>query len=151
MSGGGWQKRLILGAQRLAERFGGRRAAHLELGSAGELAAYFHLRELGYVMVARNWRTRGRKGEIDLIGWDQDELCFIEVKSRSERGLVAAELAVDRDKQRELRAMAQQWLRRFPAHPRTRFDVVSVYMIPDQKPVIEVYKGAFGWRTMNAR
>ena len=33
------------------------------------MANYF-LRRQGYTMLARNWRAKGRKGEIDLIGWD---------------------------------------------------------------------------------
>ena len=32
--------------------------------------------------VARNFRLPNRGGEIDLIGWDRDVLCFIEVKTR---------------------------------------------------------------------
>jgi hypothetical protein len=42
------------------------------LGQRGEEDAYFYLRKLGYVMVARNYRSPHRRGEIDLIGWDKD-------------------------------------------------------------------------------
>jgi hypothetical protein len=42
---------------------------HLRTGRRGEEEAYFYLRKLGYVMVARNFRTPNRRGEIDLIGW----------------------------------------------------------------------------------
>ncbi len=31
-------------------------------------------------MVARNFRTTRHHGEIDLIGWAKDVLCFIEVE-----------------------------------------------------------------------
>lgn len=37
----------------------------------------------GYIMVARNFRTRNRRGEIDLIGWHEDVLCFVEVRKPS--------------------------------------------------------------------
>jgi len=57
------------------------RPAHLRIGRRGEEDAYFYLRRRGYVMVARNYRTARHHGEIDLIGWDKDVLCFIEVKS----------------------------------------------------------------------
>jgi len=41
----------------------------------GEEEAYFYLRKLGYVMVARNYRSARRQGEIDLIGWESaDEI-----------------------------------------------------------------------------
>jgi putative endonuclease len=59
------------------------RPAHQQTGRRGEEAAYFFLRKLGYVMVARNYRTPRRRGEIDLIGWDDDVLCFVEVKTRT--------------------------------------------------------------------
>ena len=43
--------------------------------------------------------AKGRKGEIDLIGWDGNVLCFIEVKTRSSHAVMPAEAAVDRAKQ----------------------------------------------------
>ena len=57
--------------------------AHQQTGRRGERDAYFYLRKLGYVMVARNFRSPRRRGEIDLIGWDKEVLCFIEVKTRT--------------------------------------------------------------------
>ena len=77
---------------------------HQRTGRRGEEAAYFYLRRLGYVMVARNFRSSRRRGEIDLIGWDKDVLCFIEVKTRTTHDVKPAEAAVDRDKQRGLSA-----------------------------------------------
>jgi Uncharacterised protein family UPF0102 len=59
--------------------------AHLRTGRRGEEDAYFYLRRRGYVMVARNYRTARHHGEIDLIGWDKDVLCFVEVKTRTTR------------------------------------------------------------------
>src|SRR3954449_3923115 len=82
---------------------------HLVTGQKGEEAAYFFLREQGYVMVARNFRSPRYRGEIDLIGWDGDELCFVEVKTRSRRSLVPAEMAVDTSKQAMLRGTAKTY------------------------------------------
>jgi putative endonuclease len=84
---------------------------HLGTGRRGEDEAYFHLQRAGYSIVARNWRVAGPKGEIDLISWDADVLCFIEVKTRTTRDVKPAEAAVDHAKQRELRAMARAYLR----------------------------------------
>ena len=125
-------------------------APHLATGRRGERMAYYHLRRMGYVMVARNWRTRGRRGEVDLVGWDGSILCFIEVKTRTSHAVATAEAAVDDDKQRELRAMAAAFLRRRSPRPQFRFDVVSVYLIPGAEPVIEVFKDAFERRSMLA-
>src|SRR5437868_14917532 len=82
---------------------------HQRIGRRGEEDAYFYLRRLGYVMVARNFRSSRRRGEIDIIGWDNDVLCFIEVKTRTTRDVKPAEAAVDRDKQRGLRAVAEEY------------------------------------------
>jgi putative endonuclease len=101
--------------------------AHQRTGRRGEEAAYFHLRKLGYVMVARNFRSPRRRGEIDLIGWDKDVLCFIEVKARTSHRVKPAEAAVDREKQRQLQLVAREYLRPLPPACQWRFDVVSVY------------------------
>ena len=118
--------------------------AHQRTGRRGEEDAYFYLRSQGYVIVARNYRSPRRRGEIDLVGWDQDVLCFIEVKTRTSHEVKPAEAAVDREKRRELAGMAREYLRRLPDTLPWRFDVVSVYY--DSFPArveIELYKNAF--------
>ncbi len=118
--------------------------AHQQTGRRGEEAAYFHLRQLGYVMVVRNFRSPRRRGEIDLVGWEDDVLCFIEVKTRTTRDVKPAHLAVDRDKQRELIAMAREYLHHLRSRPLWRVDVLSVYFEePHQKPHMELFKNAF--------
>jgi putative endonuclease len=94
-------------------------------------------------MVARNFRSPGRRGEIDLIGWQKDVLCFIEVKTRTTRDVKLAQAAVDRDKQHELAAMAGIYLRRLRSRPQWRVDVVTVYyeQHPSQ-PRFELFKNA---------
>lgn len=120
-------------------------ATHLVTGRAGEEAAYFYLRKLGYVMVARNWRIPHCKGELDLVAWDGDVLCFVEVKTRSSHDVKPAEAAVDERKQRELALVARHFLRRLrrdepPAH---RFDVVSIYSTGSAPAEITLFKNAF--------
>jgi len=118
--------------------------AHQRTGRRGEEDAYFYLRRLGYVMVARNFRSSRRRGEIDLIGWDGDVLCFIEVKTRRTRDVKPAEAAVDRDKQRGLAAVAEEYLRHVARSCRWRFDVVTVYYeAQSSQPLIELFRNAF--------
>lgn len=105
---------------------------HLLIGKRGEEDAYFYLRKQGYVIVARNFRTARHHGEIDLIGWDRDVLCFIEVKTRTTREVKPAEAAVDRKKRRDLRVMIRYYLRtltrrQFPTVPQWRFDILTVH------------------------
>ena len=127
---------------------GGLEAAHLATGERGEREALFYLRKLGYVVVARRWKSAKLWGDVDLVGWDGEWLCFIEVKTRSTRGAMAAESAVDRDKQDMLRRMARAYLRGFPEKLRTevpvRFDVVSVYLLRSGVE-FDLYREAFGW------
>lgn len=118
-------------------------AAHLQTGSRGEEKAYFYLRQKGYVIIARNYRTPRSHSELDMVGWDGETLCFIEVKTRSARGLLPAEAAVDYDKRHDLSRVARNFLRKLPGKPAYRFDVVSVYMEPGGKPEIVLFKNAF--------
>jgi putative endonuclease len=114
-----------------------------QVGARGEEDAYFHLRKLGYVMVAHNFRSPRCHGEIDLIGWDQDVLCFVEVKTRTSTDVKPAEAAVDRYKRREVAEVAREYLRQLPPSCPWRFDVVSVYYYgPRARPQIEVFRNA---------
>ena len=121
--------------------------AHLRTGRRGEEDAYLYLRKRGYVMIGRNFRTSRHRGEIDLIGWDDNVLCFIEVKTRTTRDVKPAEAAVDRKKRRDLRVMIRYYLRtlprrQFPTNPSWRFDVLSVYYEGNGVPTFELFRNA---------
>ena len=101
------------------------------------------MRKLGYAMVARNFRSPRCRGEIDLIGWEADVICFIEVKTRTSRDVKTAEAAVDRHKRREVAQVAREYLKGLPPTCQWRFDVVSVYYRhPGARPEIEVFRNA---------
>jgi putative endonuclease len=99
-------------------------------------------------MVARNFRSPRCRGEIDLIGWDADVVCFIEVKTRTSRDVKTAdvktaEAAIDRHKRREVALVAREYLRRMPPTCQWRFDIVSVYYAHlSSRPQIEVFRNA---------
>ena len=123
-------------------------APHLATGLLGERAALFELSRRGYVVVARRWTSARVRGDVDLIAWDGEWLCFVEVKTRTARDLTPAESAVDEGKRRMVRGLARTYLRTFPVSEQrsipVRFDVVSVYLI-DGSAEFQVFKGAFGW------
>jgi putative endonuclease len=118
--------------------------AHQRTGRRGEEAAYFYLRRKGYVIIARNYRSPHHRGELDLVGWDKDTLCFIEVKTRTTRDVKPAEAAVDHDKQRELRLVARDFLRQMPPSRQCRFDVLAIYY-ESHRPgsMFELFQNAF--------
>lgn len=134
-------------------------AEHLQTGRRGEEDAYFYLRRRGYTFIALNYRSPNHRGEIDMVGWDGDVLCFVEVKARTTRDIKPAEAAVDRDKQRELRLVARDFLRQMghrnepkpsslwkpmPGSCQWRFDVVAVYYDEDSShPSFELFQNAF--------
>ena len=126
----------LLLLERMQDRWApqSRRSAEAQRGIDGERAAYFYLRRRDYIVVARDWTTTTLPGDVDLVAWDGDRLCFIEVKTRSGAGAFAAEFSVDDDKKETLRTLAEAYVRQLPhglAEPAviaTRFDVMSVYM-----------------------
>jgi len=135
-------------------------AKHLKTGQRGEEDAYFYLRRRGYVMVARNFRSPRRHGEIDLIAWHKDVLCFIEVKTRTTHDVKPAETAVDRHKWRQLYGVSQEYLRGLHCVPKPfgpqssgsqsseldpqwRFDVITVYYDRhSSRPRFELFQNA---------
>jgi putative endonuclease len=117
---------------------------HLRIGRRGEEDAYFYLRRRGYTMIARNYRSPNHRGEIDLVGWDHDVLCFIEVKTRTTRAVKPAEAAVDHDKRNQLRMVARDFLRHMPSQCPWRFDVLSIYYDDGSlHPTFELFQNAF--------
>ena len=107
-------------------------APHLAFGARGEDEAYFYLRKLGFTVIARDYRSPRRRGDIDLIAFEKETLCFIEVKTRATRKFLPAEAAVDEERRVTVSALARDYLRQYahaqgkqPAH---RFDVISVYI-----------------------
>jgi putative endonuclease len=116
---------------------------HLHTGRSGEEAAYFHLRKHGYVIIARNYRSPRSRSELDLVGWDGDTLCFIEVKTRTKRDIIPAEVAVDAEKQHDLSRVAREFLRKVKSDAPFRFDILSVYFEPGLATDIELFRDAF--------
>jgi putative endonuclease len=64
-----------------------------------ETYAYWYLRRNGYVFVARNYTPGGKKGELDLVGYDGNTLAFVEVRTRTvrEESPALPELSVTRE------------------------------------------------------
>lgn len=139
-------RRLAARARRIGES---PKPEHLLTGERGEDHAFFHLRSLGYTIVARRWVSARVKGDLDLVGWDGDTLVVFEVKTRTARDLYPAEFAVNPAKQRQLRKLTAAWLGQLPARHRgrvpVRFDVVSVYLVTDE-PEFEHIPDAFPYR-----
>ena len=115
-------------------------------GVRGETYAYWYLRRHKYVMMARNYRAPGMKGEIDMVGYDGPVLAFVEVKTRTsaEPEQPRPEQAVNAEKERNLARMAGRFLRaRKLEDSPYRFDVIAIESLPGGRPMLRLHKGAF--------
>jgi putative endonuclease len=150
-----WLTKFVIRSVEFANRYlPARKPKHLQTGKRGELEAYLHLRSLGYRIVAANFRVPYDRGEIDLIGWDDGTLCFIEVKTRTSEGFAPPVTAVDRSKRRHILSVARRYVRRLPGAvpPPCRFDIVSIVLNGGAgKPQIQLHKGAFSWNADRPR
>ena len=134
---------------RIAARLGRppERAPDLASGTRGEEEAYFYLRKLGFTIVACDYRSPRRRGDIDLIAWEKETLCFIEVKARSSRHFMPGKAAVDQEKRETL----STWPGNIcaiapilhPIRPDFRFDVISVYLESNVSTEITLFRDAF--------
>jgi putative endonuclease len=145
----GWLERTLRGLDWIAAQRGREIVlpAHLQTGMEGEDAAYFHLRRKGYAVVARRWTGGNLPGDLDLVAWQGKLLCFFEVKTRTARDMTPAETAVDGHKQSVLRRLARQYIRQLPGDlgPQSRFDVISVYLVPGKEREISHFENSFTW------
>jgi putative endonuclease len=106
-----------------------------ELGRRGEELAAAYLQQLGYRIVATNFALpvgRNRLGipinvEVDLVAYQGDTLCFVEVKSRASDWFAPPQVNVDRRKQRQIARAARAYRRMFGLVGEPyRYDVVTI-------------------------
>lgn len=113
------------------------------LGAAGEKIAMQYLSENNYKIIGHNFRV-GRLGEIDIIAFDREFICFIEVKTRRSTLFGMPSEAVNRRKQQSIIRLAQIFLNsRSLQSMNVRFDVIEVIMNKDSIPNINLIKNAF--------
>jgi putative endonuclease len=131
-------------------------APHVELGRRGERLAADYLCARGFELVAANFKLsvgRNRRGavvqnEIDLVAYEGNVLCFVEVKTRRSDWFAAPEANVDLRKQRQVTRAARAYRRLLglEAAPH-RYDVVTVILPPpdadgrEPTPRVELLRG----------
>ncbi len=113
-----------------------------EKGKLGEDVCAWYMNKHGYAVIARN--VHSRFGEVDLIAENENEICFVEVKTRTEDALVSPAEAVDRRKQQKLVLTAQHFLLTHETAKQPRFDVFEVLLGGDGRPVkVRLIRNAF--------
>ena len=119
------------------------------LGKLGEAYAAAYLEQLGYRLVAANFTLpvgRNLRGaivnaEIDLVAYEADTLCFVEVKSRSSDWFAPPEVNVDLRKRRQITRAARVYRQMLGIESEPhRFDVVTLVFAGDSTPQIKLFR-----------
>jgi putative endonuclease len=118
-----------------------------QVGNRGEELAAQYLMQMGFVILARNYRKR--IGEIDLIAEKDGILAFCEVKRSRFEGESHPELRVNAAKQKKLARCAQIYLSEHPLDFEScRFDILAVKTVRGRE-IIDHIENAFwppeGW------
>jgi putative endonuclease len=123
-----------------------------QLGKLGEQYAAAYIEQLGYRLVAanftlpvgRNLRGATVNAEIDLVAYDGDTLCFIEVKTRASDWFAPPQANVDLRKRRQLARAARAYRSLFELEDQSfRFDVVTVVLSNMDSPEVEMLRNYF--------
>ena len=109
-----------------------------EKGTQKEALAAEYLKAQGMKIVEQNFRCR--QGEVDIIGYHEGYLVFVEVKYRSSLYKGSALGAVDFRKQRQICKVADyyRYIHHISANTGIRYDVVAI-----QGEVLEWIQNAF--------
>ena len=95
------------------------------VGEMGEQTAVEFLKKKGYEILERNYRFQ--RGEIDIIAQKEEEIVFIEVKTKMRGAFGEPEDRVGITKQRQIARVAMGYLQaKNIFNVNCRFDVISV-------------------------
>lgn len=113
-----------------------------EIGRQGEEYAARYLARIGYRIVGNNYRAK--RGEIDLVAVDGEELVFVEVRFRSSIEFGTPAETVDWRKRRRLIGAARDYLARAGRiDAPCRFDVIGLTAAGEGAVEVEHHKNAF--------
>ncbi len=110
-----------------------------QFGQLGEDIAVQYLERKGYVIKQRNYRHG--KVELDIICEYQNEIIFVEVKTRTTDVMAYPEQAVGKSKQRNIRLAAENFMEENNLTLSARFDIVAV--VKGDKFEVEHIEDAF--------
>jgi putative endonuclease len=114
---------------------------NLDLGKSGEEIAVALLKNNGYKILKRNYKTKF--GEIDIIASSKGTICFVEVKTRKSNRFGMPYEAISFFKQRHISKVAIMFLKENNLlDKKARFDVVSISYDTDE-PKADLIKNAF--------
>jgi putative endonuclease len=101
------------------------------IGKIGEQLSVNYLKEAGIKIITRNFRTD--YGEIDIIGLDNNDLVFFEVKTRSTKTFGEPEIAITPYKLQHMINSAEAYMQVYGQDENWRIDVVAVSLNKSQQ------------------
>lgn len=112
-----------------------------KIGERGEAIAVRYLQQIGYRILARNFRYQ--KGEIDIIATDDKFLIIVEVKSRSFPSYGSPEASIGQTKTDLMALAAGYYQELYDVRLEIRFDVISIIFRNDKKAQLTHLQEAF--------
>lgn len=113
-----------------------------ELGKLGESMAARWLADKGYRILSQNWREA--PWEVDLIVAAENEVVFVEVKTRRVTQFGHPEESIDERKMEYLLNAADAWCEASNYDGPIRFDVISIFIDEQNRSTIRHWEDAFG-------
>lgn len=111
------------------------------IGKYGEKLAKEYLKKMGYKIVETNFYCR--YGEIDIIAQLEEEIIFVEVKTRKQEMYGNPAESVNQRKQNHIYKAAELYSYIYSLYSFSMsFDVVEVYILKDQEPRVVHMKNA---------
>lgn len=101
-------------------------AEHNDKGIKGEELATIFLKNNGYTILETNWRHKNL--EADIIAVTNGVMVVAEVKTRASNFFGEPETFVTKQKQRNLRSAANEYIQQKQLDMEVRFDVISIIM-----------------------
>lgn len=106
---------------------------HISTGQIGEQIAKQFLTNQGYQVLETNWRFK--HCEVDLICKKDNELIFVEVKTRTGKQFGEPEESVTKKKQLLLAKAADEYIYQNQFDGEIRFDIISILLSKDNNQI----------------
>ena len=97
---------------------------HIVLGKYGEKLARISLLNKGYILLERNYFNNNL--EVDIIAEKDNEVVFVEVKTRKNKNLFGPEDPVDRNKEENLLEISENYMVLNQLDLSYRIDIISI-------------------------
>ena len=110
-------------------------------GKAGEAVAAEFLKKSGYKILEKNFRKT--YGEIDIIAKKEENIAFVEVKTRKNDIFGTPAEFVTKEKQKKIIKTAYTYIQKHNLDVEFTFDIIEVYMDDKKVKNINHIKNAF--------